>query len=194
MSPEEKLFQDYKASGRCDEEAGCTCVFKCVFLRLRPLCMSWQTRDSRALKWAVSSAFLPALPVANALVSSVYHSASLWLAKWIIPQGSRSPQLWRKENGVLAPSVLAHKATHGLGNLQCCQELSRLFPTHPPQTQCVLQQRIFFWLAAWGCRREADTWNLKCQMHPSNLFRQVFIWVFSILSNSVSFSEDICLS
>ena len=43
-------------------------------------------------------------------------------------------------------------------------------------------------------RRESDSQSPKCHMHQYNLFRQVFIWVFSILSNSVSFSEDICLS
>lgn len=54
---------------------------------------------------------------------------------------------------------------------------------------------IFFgWPADWGWRRESDTWSLRCQMHQSNLFRHIFIWVFSVLSNSVSFSEDICLS
>ena len=59
-------------------------------------------------------------------VSLVCHSASLELAKWMRPQRSGSPWLWRKENGFLATSVLEVRLLQShlqFGTLPCSQDL-----------------------------------------------------------------------
>ena len=77
-----------------------------TFSESTPSHISWQTKDLSALKLDVSSGFCLPFLIANVLVSLVCHSASLELAKWMRPQRSGSPWLWRKENGFLATSVL----------------------------------------------------------------------------------------
>lgn len=112
-----------------------------------------------------------------------------------VDEARDTQSLWplRKESGFLATSPLLFKATYGVGNFQCCQDLSHLLLTLSSDSGSPAFENLFR-LARWGGMRESDTWSPECQMHQSNLFRQVSIWVFSILPNSVSFSEDICLS
>lgn len=121
-----------------------------------------------------------------------------WPIAWSLKgtRSGRSGSQWlsKKENAFFATYIFVLKAVYSLGETSSAVKLSCACSLVPNGGLSESTIRDFFgWPADWGWR-ESDAWSLKCQMHQSNLFRHIFIWVFSILSNSVSFSEDICLS